>query len=253
MFLLTYLMTALSFVAECMEAKDCSLTLARAAYEQTFLTGCNTFLHAFVMVLPIMASLVYADSYEEEKKSGVNKYIATRTDIKKYLSNKAIVVFVMNFACFFVPILFNLFLCKLTFPKIGYDSIYGFPQYALECNYHHEVLLDQLRLESPWIYNLIYALSIGAFAGIFGLITYGVFFLTKKNKLKTIIGIYVVYIIWETVFDVLNCQKLQISSYMRTEHYGSIGIMIGFILILSILGIVLTKIGIRKESLDVGV
>ena len=253
MFLIIYIMTVLSFIAECMESTNCSMTLLRSANESTFLTGANTFLHAMVMVMPIMASLIYADSYEEEKKNGINKYIATRIDIKRYLLGKGVVVFIMNFLCFFIPIIMNMLLCKWTFPKIGHDSIYGLPPYALELNYSQKILFNSLRLESPWIYNLVHALGVGLFAGILGLIIYGVFFISEKNKLKTVIEIYIIYVIWETVFGVLNVEKLRFTSYMVTGAYGTKPIMFGIFLVLFIIGMVLIGIGIKKESIDAGV
>ncbi len=252
-FLIIYSLALCSFIFEAVIFKGMDLNLVRSAADLNMISGINSFLFVLVLVMPIMTSIIYADSYISEKNSGVFKYIITRIEVKKYLLKKAIVIFFINCMCLLIPICINILLCKLTFPSIGYDNHYGLPQYALTMSYSSDLLLDNVRMENVNMYNWIYAFNISIFAGLLGIISFGIFFLSKKQKYMTIISIYLTYVISEIAFGILNLKKFALSSYMMPMRYGNTTYMIGIILFLFILAVGLILLGINKEAKDIGI
>ena len=83
----------------------------------------------YMFLLPLLASLAYADTYYLNNKLGVYKNILTRCHKKNYVLAKGIVVIVSGFIVIFVPLLLNQLLYFIIAPLNSSKNILGWPAY----------------------------------------------------------------------------------------------------------------------------
>ncbi|TGA96894.1 hypothetical protein E4665_13610 [Sporolactobacillus shoreae] len=105
----------------------------------------------FILILPLLASLAYADAYAEDFNSGYIKNIVTKVSKKKYLMIRYAVNYCLGGTVVVFPLVLN-FLGQMTsFPLIENNYYFGMilvpnGNFLPDLNYQHPVLYILLRL-----------------------------------------------------------------------------------------------------------
>lgn len=227
------------------------LSFVRSAYESSMIQGIYSqfILSAEIILLPLLASIIYSDSFYADSKSGVYKSILARTDKKTYLIAKAIVIFAVTFLVFLIPLLINQLLSFTAFPLVGFDNNYSLPSYDIGIqNYSGQGwLFEVLRLQSPFLFNVVGMLKISLFAALFALLTYSVYFVYKKGKLAGIAGVFFLYIVLSIAFDFIGLRQYGIINYLYMPTQGTPAMMVFWILALLSASLLMINRGLKNE------
>ncbi|MDF2504702.1 hypothetical protein [Clostridium sp.] len=124
----------------------------------------NPISNLLIIIMPIISTLSYSDSYIEDVKSGSIKNIYTRYKRQSYLLSKYFANFVVSGVCFSIPLLLNYISLILLYPSVQSDRVFGYTTIGYgglysELFYGHGNLYIIM-----WI--IIYFLYSGAFASI---------------------------------------------------------------------------------------
>lgn len=228
-----------SFLIACQKNYGHGMSFIRSAYDMSMMQGTSTHVVWSIesMLIPLFASIIYSDSYYSDHRSGVYKNILTRTDTKTYFWAKAIVIIVVTFTVFFIPLLLNQLLSLLTFPTQGFDNNFGFPPYDIGIqNYNSGFMFDLLRIQSPLLYNLLYIFLISLVASLFAMFAYGAYFVSNKGKFATIVGVFLLYIVTELAVSTLG-YRLSLNNLLQPVNSGSFGVLMLWIAALFVLSI----------------
>ena len=148
-FTLALLISMTAFIMECMAFYGSNLTYVRSSAESSIIQGTysNTVRTTLIVMLPIISSIIYADSFYTDFKSGIYQQIVTRVSKSKFIITRAFVIFVMTFGSLFLALMVNVLLCMIAFPEKGFDNVYSLPPYDLGVqNYHDDYFLDLFRM-----------------------------------------------------------------------------------------------------------
>jgi len=188
----------------------------------------NPVSNILIMILPLLCTLCFSDSYLEDMSSGFLKSIYTREKKQSYLIAKFSANFIVSGVAFAAPLVLNLISLMMLFPNIQPHPILGkttifqgglFPQFY----YNHPVLYIFM-----WIF--IYFLYSGVIGSI-GL-TLGIFI---KNKFIILVSPFLIWWFGEVIFEFLNLGKFSPFQFLYLSNSQNISIIIfEFILLLSI-------------------
>jgi hypothetical protein len=253
-FLILLIFSTSAFVMECIAVFGADLKLVRSAAESSLFQGvyASTVRSTLLFIFPLIASIAFSDSFYTDYHNGVLKVILTKVNKAKYIFNKAIVIFLATFSTFFIALLINQILTLITFPSVGFDNIYALPAYDIGVqNYDENYFLDLLRLESPFLFNLISILIISIFAGLFSLFTFGMYFhFLSKGRVFGLFISFLVYIGFNLILGLLHFNELTIMHQIKPIHTGTLTeIFIWFVIIL-IGSIYLIIRGSKKEFIN---
>lgn len=228
-----------SFLVTCYHFYGDSLTQIRAAHETSMLRGVysSSFVIMLTVLLPMLATLIYSDSFYSEVQSGVYKSIVTRAGMAPYVCVKAVFTFGLTFLAFFIPMLINLLLNLIAFPVEGYDNNYSLPPYVLD--YYETNMFERVRLESPYLYVCLFAAILSLFAGLLALLAFSLYLYVTKSKYVVHSGVFMGYILLQLFASKTGMEKISIMTYVRTESAGSPAIMMGWMLGLLIVSLLL--------------
>lgn len=241
-----------SFLIECIPFYGMNLSFVRSAAESTLIQGtyASMLRTTLLIILPLICSLIYADSFYIDYKTGVYKSIITRTDKRKYIMIKSIVVFISTFFVFFITLFVNLVLCLIVFPKYGFDNIYSLPPYDIGVqNYNSMYLFDFLRIQAPFFYNIVSVVIISMFAGLISVLTYSVYFMfLSKNRIVGTMVVFICYILSNIAFPVLGFPNLSLYEQIKPNHIGHFYQIVTWMIVLFILSIcfIVSK-GMKRE------
>lgn len=241
-FMILFFLSIGSYVIDCYEFFGQELSYVRSAYESCIIQSVQSYfvLTTELLLLPLIATMVYSDSYYLDCKRGVYKSIITRIDKRRYIIAKAIAIFTTVFAVFFIPLAVNQFLCLIAFPTEGFDNNQSLPPYDIGFqNYHQENRFDFLRIQAPFLYNLLHMAIIGLFASLFALLAYALYFIYKKSRLSVIGGIFITYLLQEVVLSFIGEDQNRIESLLAAGGTGSVAIMLLWIAALFISSVAL--------------
>ncbi len=247
-FLTLFFISIAAYLIECFKSYGDYITFVRSAYDSCIVKSAYSFfiIQSEAVLAPVLALPIYSDSYYTDCRCGAYKNILTRTNTKTYIASKGIVVFAVTFFTFFIPLLTNQFLTLIAFPLKGYDSIFGNPLYYLY--YNKEYLFDFIRLQWPYLFNLIWMFFLSLFAALFALLGYSMYFIFKKDRISVLIGLYMSFILSELLLPMLGFYRLSLLEYMTFGTRGYPVMMVLWILALLIpaIFIIATK-GIKDE------
>lgn len=195
-FVFLFLLSIGAFFIDCYRNYGEDITRIRSAFEMIMIqsTSTNLLWSMETMILPLLASIIYADSIYVDRKSGVYTSIVTRVRCRTYIWTKAMVIGLVTFFVVFLPLLLNQLLCLLTFPPFGYDNNFAFPPYDIGVQqYDPQAPFDLLRLQHPLLYNVMFMFLMGIMAAAFALLTYGLFLLFhNKSRFTLLIAVFLI-------------------------------------------------------------
>lgn len=164
------------------------------------------------MLFPFLIVMPYGFSYISEVHAGVKNYVQVRGTRTVYYYAQLCICFFSVFLVFFVPMIINICLNGAFFPVNGNDYITlthagtsnwsayitgsGFTKQVL----HHGMILKQIAIEHPQLYNVIFAGIAGVGAGIMGMFIYALSLVLKKNYVYLLVANFLIF----QLFIVLN-------------------------------------------------
>ncbi|MBX4266142.1 hypothetical protein [Clostridium estertheticum] len=235
-----------SFLAEVLPSYGNAFFEIRSRYETGMIQGvyANYFKSIEILLLPLLAVIIYSDSFYMEKKWQVHKVIITREKQKNYIIVKGIVIFTVTFFTFLVPMIVNQILCSIVFQKIGLDNKFSLPPYDIAVqNYHSNLALDFTRIQNPLLFNIIYMIIISLTAALLAILAYSIFFIYTKNKLSAFLGIFGVYFAIEVALP-----KYSLIPYLYQNQMPiTPGLLIWWIILLTVSVVIITYKVIQKD------
>jgi len=234
-FILLYLISISAFLINCSKSYGCSLSLIRSASDMSINMGTTSGLtrDIIILLLPLLALLLYSDSFLTDLSTGVYKNITTRISKKKYMAAKIIVTFLVTLFTFFIILFMNEVLTAITFPLKGYDNNFAFPAYDIGYyNYNKKLFLDLVRVENPYLYNMIFMVIISLVAALLAVLSLMISFIVKGKKVQIFFNIFIIYILSDICLDQLNLSKFSIKTYLYSLKEGSTSILLSWISIL---------------------
>ncbi|TDU11121.1 membrane-spanning protein [Bacillus subtilis] len=167
-------------------------------YNWWFLFNPEIYLSIIITVFPLLASVPYADSYIEEKKSGFLKNILLRQNKNKYLTTKFFINFLIGGMASITPLVLNLIVYFSLLPAIKPNIYFGnIPVFGF---------LPDLYVNHPLIYIILRIGNCFIFGGIFASIALTCSLFVENRYIA--IGIpFFIYTILDIILDTFNFQS----------------------------------------------
>jgi hypothetical protein len=213
-----------AFVDTCRAYYGRPLTLIRSAWDMSMMQGIegHVWLSMELLLLPLLASILFSDSYYSDLRSGVYQTTLTRARACSVIWAKFIINFVVVFLAVLIPLMVNQRLCLSAFPTVGFDNNFGVPPYDIDVhNYTPSYLFDLLRVQSPPLYNLLYMFIISGFAALLASVTFALYFILKKGKFMTLTSVYLLFIAEEFAFTALGWRSFTLYNTMTPNVIAS--------------------------------
>ncbi|SEG70017.1 hypothetical protein [Paenibacillus sp. UNC499MF] len=131
----------------------------------------------FYYLLPLLASIPYADSYYQDYKSGFKKLYLIRTTKVSYYSSKLLAVMLVGGISILVPLLFDLAVSAMILPSVLPPHLSYMSYFSVQ--YGSEWL--GLFFEHPFLYIFIFIGIACAYAAVFAALSYGISFFLKNR------------------------------------------------------------------------
>ncbi|SDI58154.1 hypothetical protein [Desulfosporosinus hippei] len=200
-----------AFIYTCFIVKGMGLSGLRSGYEMSILLHpySQAILMTIIFMLPMIANVIYSDSFITDIKSGTYIFITTRSSRTTYIISKGLAVIISTFVSFLIPLLFNIILSNITFPSINYETN-GLPPYVIE--YIPEELFNWLRIGNPFLFSMTSVTIIALFASMYALLGYSISLNLRKNSLIPIAIVMLAYLVIDIFVSLLpNGLKFQLT------------------------------------------
>lgn len=171
-----------------------------------YLGNYNGLAWGYISVLvPFLIVLPYGFSYISEVRTGTKNYVQVRGTRKMYYYTQLFVCFLSVFFVFFFPFLINICLNGAFFPVNGNDHItlthVGTSNWSanitgsnfLKNVFHHGMILKQIVINYPQLYNVIFAGIASVSLGIMGMFIYAISLILKKNYVYLMITSFMIF------------------------------------------------------------
>jgi len=205
-------------------------------------------------------------SYITDKSNSILPALQTRCGVKIYYLAKGIACFIGGFIVFFIPLLLSIILNNITFPQSGitflgdlYDANYDagiVGSMVLKSTRWLGIWFPKLFLFNEEVYNILYLLIFSLAMGVFGLFTYSLSFIIKKQKILLLLPLYLIIIILNTLDQFMQsnvpytCYKVLLYITVN-KMYGKNPFFIEafFVLIVIIAAVLISKQS-RTDQID---
>lgn len=179
------------------------------------------------LILPILATLPYADSFFSDKKSGFIKNILVRTSKKKYYLSKYIVVFVTGGIVVVLPLLLNLTLSAMVLPSITPEVV------ASHFLIRETSMWYGLFYSHPYIYIFLFLLIDFVFSGLFATLALAAD-IFAEYRVIALLSPFLIYLFINQLFRMASISNLSPMNFLQPSYNESsfIVIFIEFIILL---------------------
>lgn len=178
-----------------LKSKD-FIDLSNGVYNNLMLYNVGKYMRMLQMIFPLMVTIVFADSYLEDVKSGFIKNIITRYDKKKYLVNRFLVNFVISGLIISIPYIVNYMLYASFIPSIEPKIFFSSP--ALEVRN----FLPHVYYKIPLLHVFIRIFLLFIYGGAFSSIALASSIYSRNKYVITIIP-FIVYIAMDVITQML--------------------------------------------------
>ncbi|WP_339368707.1 hypothetical protein [Paenibacillus elgii] len=241
--IIAYLITVYSYYGN-------PLSSIRSAFDLSILTGHpSRFLYqTFIILLPLLSALIYADSYFTDLKSGVYKQIITRTKQSDYIGAKILTVVIVTFFFTFIPLMLNQLLCLIAFPSVGFDNNFAYPAYDIGYqNYDTSYWLDLTRVQHPFLYNILFMCTASIFSVLFALWTFAISMLFPKGRLVVISSVFFLQLFYSFMVEILNVRSLSFFNFVIPLSQTTSLHFISIVLVMLVISLGIIKMRLNKE------
>lgn len=185
-----------------------------------WLGGNSLSVHSFLyfMILPLLASLPFADSFYLDVTKGFISEICTRVHKSNYFAGKYIAVFFSGAVTAVFPLLLNFFLCLSIYPALKPEPTSGYSHLS-------STSLSELYYNDPVIFLLIHYLMIFLMAGLLATFALSASYYCNYQFLA-LISPFLLYISMIAVFGLFEMPNWQPNNFLNPAYsetyYGDI-------------------------------
>lgn len=204
---LFFILSTINFVQACFTYEHFDMHALPAASLVWILnyTTADTLLLAIVICyfLPLLSSAVYSDSLMLDNRRGMSYIVALRGTKRSYICSTVLGIFCVCFAIIFLPLFMYQIAAYIVFPHI--PPLYGvtaspYAPLGSELMSRTTLILKDLFIMNPFLYNLVRAVYLSIYAGILGVLTFALSIFIKTNRLVllgllTLVNLLSVYVV----------------------------------------------------------
>lgn len=147
--------------------------------------------HFLILTIPMLACIIYSDSYIIERKNNITNYFFIRSSRIKYFISKILVIFCTVFSTIFLVLIINELLTYTAIPKIGVNTGYGIPIYQIRVN-NNEFFLQQIYNLNPYVYNIILITISAIYGALIAVIAFNISLIIRMKPVTLIIGTFLI-------------------------------------------------------------
>lgn len=183
----------------------------------------------YCMIVPLISSIAYADTYAEDHKTGMIKSILTKVQKQNYILTRFSVNFIIGGLVVILPLVINLLACMTAFPLIHNNFYFGMDMVGTQDFW------PSLYYHNPLIYILIRILIVffmGAMLASLGL-ALSTF---VKNRYVVVLfpfllfmGTDAVFVSFGSQYSIIDVFLYYTNSYVCLITYLSVGMVSSFI------------------------
>lgn len=170
--------------------------------------------YLYFLLLPLIATLPYGNSYVTDKKTGYIKNIYTRTKKQKYISAKYVAVFLSGAVAVVLPLLLNFYLTSMALPSILPDSASGSSVVFTYSKW------SEIFYTNPFVFELLYILTAFVFSGLIATsaLISGYFI---NNKFIVVFVPMLFYVFLSSLADISGIAQLDLMRIINpSQGYG---------------------------------
>jgi hypothetical protein len=140
-----------------------------------------------LMIIPLLASLAFSDSWLCERSSGLSSVLLTRCPAKKYLWSKALACFIIGGLVIAIPAAFNFIWCMIAFPldapKSYIGGISSLPMYDY---FWKNIYFSNAYTNNPYAYALVAIICTFIYGGISAIVAFAISLMMNKRRVLII-------------------------------------------------------------------
>lgn len=248
-FTIFLLAALLDFLITCECYYGIELSWVRSAYVCNILhnsVGAFT-AQFFTTLFPIMVCIGTSDVYYEENTLGMNNFILTRINKQKNIKIKIISLLLVTFLMIFIPLMVNLGLAFIAFPLQGHYCSNA--TYLTLTQPENGRLLGYLEMFHPYL-NIFVFIIIRCMVGCaLSFFSFSLSVFCRMNRYMVLFSGMIYYVFCSCITGLpIVCDSVINTDVFQINGYGSIWVIIGFIVFTYLMGGVLIHIGIKKEN-----
>jgi hypothetical protein len=170
-------------------------------------------------VLPFIVSLTYSYCYYDDNKNGILKILIPITGRKNYYLSNALTIFLSGFFIAFLPLLLEqlvLFIfCPINTPfmisrlPIADDYISGIGKTSYN--------LESLRLNYPYLFNLLYCIIPSVTGGLMALLSYSVSLFTRKSRFLILTAPAIMWIVIPFLITNTGMHSINLNFFIQPQ------------------------------------
>lgn len=222
-----------------------SLEFVRSAADNFLLTSTDASVVGmlFSFLFPLMAASLCSGYKKGKEKTGNVLFPLLRMNKRQFIYGNALVTVGLTVISFMLILGLNQLLCFVAFPLSGADNRWGQLPYELIRQFHPECLFDIWTIQNPYVYNLLYIGIISVLAGGIALLTYGLGYTKRFERLKPVQLSALVFAMFIGLFigsEFLDISTISFLSFLEPGHSVSTKQYIIFAGCIYVAGIILT-------------
>jgi len=136
----------------------------------------SNYRYIFFLLLPIIAAIVFSDTYARDLQTGYFKAIVARGKMKSYFTGLYVTNFIIAGITVSIPLLINLYLAFMTMPNIKPDPVLDLNPLGFGTT-----MFPDLYYNFPLIHTFLYILLAFIFAGMYATISLSVSFYIQSR------------------------------------------------------------------------
>jgi hypothetical protein len=211
----------------------------------------SPFAPILTFLLPVIASIPFSNSYILDRELNIDVILRNKSGNTNYFISKAIASALAAFLVFLIPLIVNICINELVFPKTYLDAngqdfgtlLYSEYIYSEEEREYYSL---NFFLSHPQFYNLSIALLTAIYAAICGLAAFSISFFVKRFRYLTCVPMLILSLLGNIVFILKerNIISLKFINLQVTDYFVIGGHNQKNFIYLAIIYIVITLISI---------
>lgn len=250
--IVVFLLCISAFIVDAVYYYGAQLTRVRSAADMAILQSVNSSFLLFVLIftIPLFAGFIYSDVLLRDTRSRILPFVITRISFWKVVVIQQLTIFSVVFCVYFTSILFNQLLTIIAFPIVGVDNNFNLPAYDIGVqNYNPLFAFDAIRIQSPYVYNILHAAFISLFASLLAVLSYSILFVVRKYKFTLMLGVLLMFMTLDTILTMFSYGQYSLYTILQPGAiYPEIMIVV-WAIVLKIIILVCNVIGLKKEKI----
>lgn len=211
-------------------------------YSEWFEFGASNLTTLFFLILPLLASLPFADTFLKDRQTGYLNSILSKGKMKAYFMGLYISNFIVAGIVICIPLLMNIYFAFMILPNVKPDPVVNH-RMGLNIN----TFFPEFYYSHPFLHMLFYVLLAFLFAGMYATISLSISFFVKNRFVVLITG-FLVQMMLSLVFQFTDHYGWIPSTFLRELSYGHVSFVVAVIIFFSgmILSTFIYILGVKK-------